>query len=214
MTAAAPIARFALVYAAGVAVGLMSVPVWVALLAGLLALAAPKRPSGGPLELRAGLIAVGVAGALAGYATPSTDSTTAGGLAVCAVDSVLTGRFLSPPLSESVPLARDDGCGVMTVVLRDMDRGRHSACCALGWQAGSCSRSPARGPTSSVVLGDPHRSGGSRGAEACGGRSPSLGSRAIPRWPGPSHSRVVRRPRTSDHSAYAGPHRGARSRRA
>ncbi len=122
MTAAAPIARFALVYAAGVAVGLMSVPVWVALLAGLLALAAPKRPSGGPLELRAGLIAVGVAGALAGYATPSTDSTTAGGLAVCAVDSVLTGRFLSPPLSESVPLARDDGCGVMTVVLRDMDR--------------------------------------------------------------------------------------------
>jgi competence protein ComEC len=119
--AAAPIARFALVYAAGVAAGLMSVPVWISLLTGLVACAAPKRPSGRLVEVRAGLIAVAVAGALAGYATSSTDGTTADGLAVCAVDSVLTGRFLSPPLSESTPLARDDGCGVMTVVLPETD---------------------------------------------------------------------------------------------
>ena len=63
---AAPIARFALAYAAGVAAGLLSVPIWATLLFVLAACAAPNPTSRRPLELRGALILVGIAGAIAG----------------------------------------------------------------------------------------------------------------------------------------------------
>ena len=61
MTAVAPIARFALAYGAGVAVGLLSVPVWATLLVLLASLAVPIRASRRPLQLRTALVAAATA---------------------------------------------------------------------------------------------------------------------------------------------------------
>ena len=111
----APIVRFALAYAAGVAAGLLSVPVWISLLVVLVGTIAPIPALRRPLRLRGGIVMVATAGALAGYATAADQ--TLGSEPACGDTTTLTGRFVAPPLSSSVPFARFDGCGTITVVL-------------------------------------------------------------------------------------------------
>ena len=110
---AAPIARFALAYAAGVAVGLVGAPPWTAPLVLLLALAVPIDASARPAN-RPVLAFVGLLGFVAGMG--------ALGGTECVADSVgatvvVEGRFLATPRDGSAPFARADGCGDVTVVL-------------------------------------------------------------------------------------------------
>ncbi|MDE3001664.1 MAG: DNA internalization-related competence protein ComEC/Rec2 [Gemmatimonadota bacterium] len=111
----APIVRFALAYAAGVAAGLLSVPVWISLLVVSIGVILPAPALRRPLPLRGGIVMAAAAGALAGYAT-STDRGLVGD-PVCGDTTTLTGRFIAPPLSNSAPFARFDGCGTITVVV-------------------------------------------------------------------------------------------------
>lgn len=135
MRHAAPIARLAAAYVAGVAVGLAGAPIWMAPLAFLVGVALPVSSSGRPG--RASLVAIAAAGWIA---------TVVGASSRCVAPADgsrarLQGHFLATPRKGSAPLARYDGCGTVTVVVRDDALATASAGRALQvtgrWQRGA-----------------------------------------------------------------------------
>lgn len=106
---AAPIARLALAYAAGVFVGSVGAPLWLAPLTGLLGTALPilasRRPSNGALWLAL------LGGWVAAAATPAACTPRLGR----AIE--VRGHFLATPRDGSAPFLLADGCGPFTVVV-------------------------------------------------------------------------------------------------
>jgi competence protein ComEC len=119
----APVVRFTLAYSAGVGLGLVGAPIWMAPLFLLLSLSAPISPWTRPrgrrfagvlgLALTAGLVAASSVGSLHEDCRPPQPGARAR----------LTGHFLATPRAgsagsaESAPFERSDGCGLVTVVV-------------------------------------------------------------------------------------------------
>jgi competence protein ComEC len=121
---AAPIARLTLAYAAGVAAGLLGVPIVATPLLIALAIAPPRItwPRPRSVDGRVALLAVAAGLLIAHPADRSTCPVPAAG-----ARTVLEGRFLVTPRAGSAPFRQADRCGDVTVVVDRMDRGLLSA---------------------------------------------------------------------------------------
>lgn len=109
MNHAAPIARLALAFAAGLAVGSVGAPTLVAPLLGGLGLALPILASLRPW--RGALLLSAAAGSLVGASDPGTC------LPLPGEARDVRGHFLATPVDGSAPFRLEDGCGPFTVVL-------------------------------------------------------------------------------------------------
>lgn len=123
MRHAAPVARLALAFSAGVAVGSVGAPLGVAPLAALAALCLPilpwSRPPSTGMPAAAALLLALVAGWLSTAATPAGCGPTARPSE--GVDVRIEGDFLATPREGSAPFLLADGCGPFTVVVaRDL----------------------------------------------------------------------------------------------
>lgn len=114
MNRTAPIARLTLAYAAGVAVGLAGVPVWVAPLGVILGAFLPRRASLRPV-LPWFLPLVWAAGLGAGWLGQVVDPRCARGEP--GTSAVLRGRLLAGLRSGSAPFETASGCAPITVVV-------------------------------------------------------------------------------------------------
>ena len=113
MTHAAPLARLATAFAAGVVVGSLGAPLWFAPLVGIVGGVAPKSTWKGPGG-RALWLAV-----LAGWIGASVGSD--GCATVEGRPGDVRGHFLATPVEGSAPFVEADGCGPFTVVIpRDL----------------------------------------------------------------------------------------------
>lgn len=110
---AAPVARFALAFAAGVGWGFIGAPLWTAPLLAILCLWAPNEAWSRPTD-RHVLVGVACLGVLVtiGDGVERRCSVSTPGMPV-----VLEGRFVVTPREGSAPFERADGCGSVTVVL-------------------------------------------------------------------------------------------------
>lgn len=114
MTHAAPIARLAFAYAAGLAAGLAGAPIWIAPLLAVVGSAAPVSTSKRP-GTRALVWVLAI-----GWATPGAGSTgVCGDRAREGEPASVPGRFLASPRAGSGPFEREDGCGPVTAVVGD-----------------------------------------------------------------------------------------------
>lgn len=140
---AAPIARFSVAYASGVAVGLAGAPIWIAPLVLLLAPVAPIRASARPGHASVlGLVAaVGLVAGSGVFAAAASCPSDLPGRTV-----VLEGRFLASPRTGSAPFERADGCGEVTVVMPGGSGGRSG-------QAGSSGGGAAQGAPGAASAG-------------------------------------------------------------
>lgn len=114
MKHAAPVTRLAVAYVAGVAVGSVGAPIWMAPLVVVAGLALPIPASARPGRASLVLV-VGVAWLSASLGRPGAcrDQTADGDRAR------LLGHFLAMPREGSAPFRRADGCGDVTVVVPD-----------------------------------------------------------------------------------------------
>ena len=111
MTHAAPIARLALAWVAGVALGTLGAPIWLAPLPMVLALAAPISP------FRRPVVAASAAIVTAGMLVSTVDPGSCPDPPVPGTEHRLRGYFLATPRSGAGPFRSVDGCHEVTAVL-------------------------------------------------------------------------------------------------